>query len=188
MTAEPSCEKKESFQGRVFTVEEHLVLLEDGSKSRREIVRHTGGACVLALTADLQVAMVRQYRKAIEEFLWEIPAGKLEPGEDPQACARRELAEETGYLARDFRLLTVLYPTPGYCSEKLHIYLATGLVAGQARPDPGEFLTCRTQPLSELLDLAEKGLIRDAKTLTALLLTDRLLQKEPALAQKAEEM
>ncbi len=183
LKTEISSSQKESFQGRVFNVEEHQVLLEDGSQARREIVRHSGGACVLPLSSDLQVTMVRQYRKAVEEFLWEIPAGKLDLGEDPLACAQRELVEETGLTARNYHLLTVLYPSPGYCSEKLHIYLATGLVAGQARPDPGEFLTCRKQPLTDLLEQADKGLVRDSKTLTALLLTARLLATRPGLAQ-----
>jgi ADP-ribose pyrophosphatase len=175
------------FSGRVFNVEVHAVTLPDGTSSRREIVRHNGGACVLALDSQMGVAMVRQYRKAFDCELLEIPAGKLEAGEDPLDCARRELSEETGLTAARFHLLTTFYPSPGYSSEILHIYLATGLTPGQAHLDHGEFLSCQTCPLDELLDRVDRGEIRDAKTIIALTLTARRLNSDPGLIRETEE-
>lgn len=175
MYQEPSQKVDQPFSGRVFNVEVHAVTLPDGRTSRREIVRHSGGACILPLHDDGQVTMVRQYRKAFDCEMLEIPAGKLEPQELPLDCARRELSEETGLQASSFYLLTTLYPSPGYCSEALSIYLATGLTAGQAHLDDGEFLSCVTCPLEDLLDQVERGMIRDAKTIVALLLTARRL-------------
>ena len=178
---------EQPFSGRVFNVEVHAVTLPDGRMSRREIVRHNGGACVLPLDKDLNVTLVRQYRKAFDREMLEIPAGKLEPGEDPLTCARRELAEETGLTARQFLLLTVFYPSPGYCSEVLSVYLATGLTKGKANPDEGEFLACQTYPLDTLLDLVDQGKIQDGKTLIALLMTSRRIMQEPDLLEAVRE-
>ncbi len=179
---ETSIKTDQAFIGRVFQVEVQTVSLPDGRPARREIVRHSGGACVLALDEQHRVYMVRQFRKPFDRELLEIPAGKLEPGEDPLDCARRELSEETGLTADHMILLTALYPSPGYCSEVLSIYLATGLTAGQAHLDEGEHLSCQLYPLAQLLDWADKGVIHDAKTLAALLLADRRLKADPGLA------
>jgi ADP-ribose pyrophosphatase len=174
---EPSLQIEQKFCGRVFTAELHTVALPDGRTARREIVRHSGGACVLALDDHDQVAMIRQYRKAFEADLLEIPAGKLEPGEDPADCARRELSEETGFTTGSLSLLATLYPSPGYCSEVLSIYLATNLKAGQAHPDDGEHLSCSMIALHDLLDRIDRGEIRDGKTQVALLMLDRLRRR-----------
>lgn len=187
MYHEPSHHVEQPFSGRVFNVEVHAVTLPDGASSRREIVRHNGGACVLALDSRRCVTMVRQYRKAFDCELLEIPAGKLEKGEDPLDCARRELSEETGLSADRFQWLTTFYPSPGYTSEILHIYLATGLTPGQAHLDKGEFLSCQTLPLDTLLEMVDRGEIRDAKTVIALLLTARLLAGDPGLICGTEE-
>jgi len=170
------------FSGKVFQVEVQTVRLHDGQPARREIVRHNGGACVVAVDERLNVYLVRQYRKPYDEMLLEIPAGKLEPGEEPLACARRELTEETGLHAEKIEWLATLYPSPGYCSETLTIYLATGLTQGQASLDEGEHLSCHAYPLSELLDMIDRGEIRDAKTQVGLLALDRRLQ-----CQRTEE-
>lgn len=163
------------FDGRVFQVEVQSVRLHDGRPAMREIVRHSGGACVIPLDDDQHVYLVRQFRKPYDQMLLEIPAGKLEPGEDPLVCARRELTEETGLQADRFEHLSTLYPSPGYCSEILTIYLATGLVSGQANPDDGEHLSCHRYPLSEALTMLDNGEIRDAKTQVALLTLARRL-------------
>ncbi|MEA4888264.1 MAG: NUDIX hydrolase [Clostridiaceae bacterium] len=184
---ETSIKTDQAFVGRVFQVEVQTVSLPDGRPARREIVRHSGGACVLALDDQHQVYMVRQFRKPFDRELLEIPAGKLEPGEDPLDCARRELSEETGLTAENMVLLTRLYPSPGYCSEVLSIYLATGLTAGQAHLDDGEHLSCQPFPLTQLLDWADKGEIHDAKTLAALLLVSRRITANPGPAGNSGE-
>jgi ADP-ribose pyrophosphatase len=159
----------EVFSGRVFQVEVQTVKMPDGRPARREIVRHGGGACVLALDGSQGVHMVRQYRKAFDRELLEIPAGKLEAGEAPEACARRELTEETGLRAENLGLLATIYPSPGYCSEILYIYLATGLTAGEACLDDGEHLVSEILPLAEALAMVDRGELPDAKTQIALL-------------------
>jgi len=163
------------FIGRVFQVEVQTVQLHDGRPAQREIVRHNGGACVVAVDKQQNVYLVRQYRKPFDELLLEIPAGKLEPGEEPLVCASRELTEETGLSADRIEWLTTLYPSPGYCSETLTIYLATGLTQGEACLDDGEHLSCHAYPLTELLAMIDRGEIRDAKTQVGLLALHRRL-------------
>ena len=163
------------FAGRVFQVEVHDVRLPDGRMAKREIVRHNGGACVVAVDDDDNVYLVRQFRKPFEEELLEVPAGKLEVGEDPLECATRELMEETGLAARSIEWLATVYPSPGYLSEILYIYLATGLTYGQNNLDDGEFLSVHPYPMAELLAMIDRGEIRDAKTQVGLLRAARVL-------------
>jgi len=163
------------FEGQVFKVEVQTVRMPDGRPARREIVRHNGGACVVALDDKNQVYLVRQYRKPYDQELLEIPAGKLEPDEDPKTCAQRELAEETGLRAQNVKWLATIYPSPGYCSETLWIYLATDLTPGESRLDDGEHLTCQAYPLTDVLSMIDRGEICDAKTLVALLTLSRRL-------------
>ncbi|MGI6325353.1 MAG: NUDIX domain-containing protein [Saccharofermentanales bacterium] len=167
------------FEGRVFKVEVQSVRLQDGRPAYREIVRHPGGAGILAIDKELYVYLVRQYRKPYDQVLLEIPAGKLEPDEEPLACARRELIEETGLTAEHFEFLATVYPSPGYCSETITIFLATGLKPGWSQPEDGEFLSCDRMPLAEALTLLDLGKIPDAKTRIALLtLARRLVTKQ----------
>jgi ADP-ribose pyrophosphatase len=166
---EKTLQVEEVFSGRVFKVEVHQVLLPDERIARREIVRHNGGACVLALDDEGQIYLVRQYRKPLEAELLEIPAGKLEAGEEPIECAKRELLEETGLQAENLASLAILYPSPGYTSEVLTIYLATGLIKGPASLDEGEYLVLQRMPLADALSMLDRGEIRDAKTQVALL-------------------
>lgn len=168
-------ETEHIFHGRVFQVEKLQVTLPDGHKSMREIVRHNGGAAVVAVDEDGCVYLVRQFRMAAGKIMLEIPAGKLEQGEDPAACAARELTEETGLTAEKIVPLTAMYATPGYCSEKLYLYLATGLIQGDPHRDPGEFLNIRKYPMPELLAMIGRGEIEDAKTIAGVLLAERLL-------------
>ncbi len=158
------------FVGRVFQVEEMLVRLSDGSSANREIVRHNGGAAVVAIDSEDRVVLVRQYRKAAEQIMLEIPAGKLEPGEDPAACALRELREETGYRSGPLEPLMTMYPTPGYCSEKLHLFYTDQIVTGLAAPDEGELLEPVLLPLTECREAIRDGRIRDAKTVVGILM------------------
>lgn len=177
MFTEETISKDILFNGRVFQVELHTVRLPDGRQARREIVRHYGGACVVALDERRHVYLVRQYRKPYDMDMLELPAGKLEPGEDPLECARRELQEETGLLATDIRLLATVYPSPGYCSETLSIFLATGLSAGESQLDDGEFLDIHVFPIEQALAMIDSGEIRDAKTQIGLLKVARILSQ-----------
>ncbi len=161
------------FTGRVIQVEELSVLLPDGAVARREIVRHGGGAAVVAMDPQGRIVLVRQYRIAAASEMLEIPAGKLERGEDPAACAIRELREETGFRTETVRHLTSMYPTPGYCSEVLHIYSTDCVVPGDSHPDEGEYVETVLLPLSECLAMIGDGRIRDAKTIAGILLFSR---------------
>ncbi len=180
---ERTIQTEKIFDGRVFKVEVQTVELLDGKPAKREIVRHNGGACVVALDHDQKVYLVRQFRKPYDAELLEIPAGKLEPGEDPAECARRELIEETGLHADKIDFLAKIYPTPGYCSEILSIYLATGLTQGEAQPDADEHLSCHAFPLEEILAMIDRGEIYDAKTLVAILTLSRQLDKQNLAAE-----
>ena len=163
------------FTGRVFSVTVDQVQLEDGTTSAREIVHHHGGACVLPLFANGDICLVRQFRYAFGRPLWELPAGKLEPGEDPFEAARRELSEECGLTADRFTDLGALLPTVGYCSETIYIWAATGLHQNGAHPDEGEFLTVKRMPLEEAYRMVMAGEIGDGKTVVAVLKAKALL-------------
>ncbi|NLC39560.1 MAG: NUDIX hydrolase [Clostridiaceae bacterium] len=165
------------FIGRVFTVESTEVQLPDGRKSKREIVHHPGGACVLAVDDDGDIYLVRQYRVGAQAPLREIPAGKLEGDESPLLCARRELMEEVGLLADSWQLLTQFYPSPGYTDELIFVYLATKLSKGKQQLDEGEFLTVEKLPLHTAFEEVKSGQISDGKTIIAILMTAYLQAK-----------
>jgi len=165
------------FSGRVLHVRVDKVELENGRQSTREICLHPGGVGVLPLTDKGNVVLVQQFRYAYGKELWEIPAGKLEPGEDPAECGARELREETGYTAAKLIPLGCIYPSPGYGDERLYIFLAKGLSAGEATPDEGEFVSVREIPFEDLLTQVMRDEIHDAKTVTAVLKTARILEE-----------
>ena len=152
------------FEGKIFRVTRDKVILSDGQERPREVVLHHGGVGIVPVTENGDVLMVRQYRYAVSQELLEIPAGKLEAGEDPFEAAVRELSEETGCSAEHWTDLGEMYPTPGYCSEVLHIYLATGLKDGEMHLDDGELLSVERIPMDELYSRILKNEIRDAKT------------------------
>jgi ADP-ribose pyrophosphatase len=156
------------YEGRIIKVKVDEVLLPNGHTAKREIVNHQGAVAVLPLTDDGKMVAVRQFRKPLERTIVEIPAGKLEPGEEPLACASRELEEETGYQAKHFDHLSSFYTSPGFADELLHVYIATGLTKGESRPDEDEFVDVLELTLEEAHELHRSGEIRDAKTVTAL--------------------
>jgi ADP-ribose pyrophosphatase len=158
------------YQGRIVRFRVDTVALPDGSTTIREIVGTPGAVVVVPLTDDRQVRMVRQYRSAIGQFLLELPAGTLEPGEAPEQAAPRELAEETGDRAARWERLSGFYTVPGICDEYLHLFLATGLTPGQSNREPDEFIEVVTLPLDEALAMVKRGEIRDAKTIIGLLM------------------
>lgn len=166
---EAMLESKEIFNGRVIRVTLDKVQLEDGTTSTREVVHHHGGACVLPVDADGNVTMVRQFRYVLGEELWELPAGKLEAGEDPFEAAKRELSEECGLTADTYTELGVVYPTVGYDSERIYLWAAEGLHTVGQHLDAGEFLDVVKMPFAQALGLVMDGTIRDSKTQIALL-------------------
>lgn len=174
--SEKTIEKETVFEGKIITVRKDKAELEDGTVAPRELVIHSGGVCVVPLTKDNKVIMVRQFRYAFGEPLLEIPAGKLEIGEDHRSAGLRELTEETGAKCESFDYLGVCYPSVAYLTEKIHMYLARGLTFGESRPDEGEFLDVMQIPLDEAVRMVMNGEIPDAKTQLALLKTKMLIE------------
>jgi ADP-ribose pyrophosphatase len=152
-----------------FQVVRKTQITPDGKTHAREIVRHPGSVVLLPLLEDGRVVLIRNYRVAVEQWLIELPAGTLDPGEDPSTAAHRELAEETGYRARSLEMLCRFYPSPGILDEQMHLFLATGLEAGPASLEGGEQIEPCLVAWREALQMARDGRIQDAKTLTGLL-------------------
>lgn len=157
------------FDGKIIRVEKDTVLLEDGTQAFREVVRHPGGVCVLALTDKDEVLFVRQYRYPHAAVTLEIPAGKLEYGEDPETCGKRELLEECGCTAQSFSYLGKLFPTPAYDAEVIYMYLARGLQYADQHLDEGEFLDVERIPLADAVTMIMEDTIPDAKTQLAIM-------------------
>jgi len=158
------------FRGRVFAVRRDRVRLHDGNTTELDIITHHGAVTLVPLDAQGRVWFVRQYRHAAGETLLELPAGTLEPGEAPEACAAREIREETGFAAAQLRLLGEFYLAPGYSTEYQYVYLATGLSPAPLPQDADEFLEPVALPVAEVRRRALAGEFRDAKTLAALML------------------
>ncbi|WP_248925330.1 NUDIX hydrolase [Paenibacillus hamazuiensis] len=154
------------FQGRVISLQVDHVKLPNGETATREIVRHPGAVAVLALLDD-KLLVVEQYRKPLEKSQVEIPAGKLEPGEEPAEAAKRELEEETGYRCESIRHLCSFYTSPGFADEILHLYVAEKLTKGTVQLDEDEFIDCEAITLEQALDLIKQQRISDAKTILA---------------------
>jgi len=163
---EQTIESKPIFDGRIIKVQVDTVRLPNGETSTRELVRHPGAVAVIALL-DGKLLVVEQFRKALERAQVEIPAGKLEPGEDPREAALRELEEETGYRARTIRHLQTFSTSPGFAEEVIHLYSADDLEAGEVNLDEEEFLTCEAITLEQADAYIREGRIYDAKTLLA---------------------
>lgn len=166
---EKTLDSREIYNGRILRLTNDTVELENGKQSQREVVHHHGGAGIVPMTEQGEVYMVRQFRYAFGQELLEIPAGKLEAGEDPMAAARRELQEECGLTAGRIEELHPIYPSVGYDTEVIYLYLATDLRRAEACPDDDEFLTIEKWPLARLVEKIMAGEIRDAKTVAALL-------------------
>lgn len=155
--------------GRRITVALETTELPGGQILKRDVILHPGAVVILPLIDADHICLLRNHRFAIETDLWELPAGTCEPGEDPALTAQRELREETGYIARHWRKLCDFYPSPGFLTEMLHLYLATDLTAGAAAPEPDEELQPHTIAFEQALAWTRDGTIRDAKTMIGLL-------------------
>ena len=160
------------FTGRIFNVNRLRVKLPDGRDAVRDVVRHPGAVAIVALTDDGRICLVRQYRTSLGRVTVEVPAGKLDPGEDPLVCAERELREETGMEADQMAFLTTICTSVGFCDELIHIYMATGLHFAESNPDDDEFINVDLVPLPELIDAVLDGRIEDCKTVTGALICD----------------
>jgi len=164
------------YNGKILNVRKDTVELPNKNNADREVIEHSGGVCVLPLTEADEVIMVKQFRYPYETVLLEIPAGKLEKGESPLECGKRELLEETGCTAERFEYLGKLYPTPAYCTEVIHMYLARGLYdKGENNPDADEFLDVVKMPFDKVIDMIFRDELPDAKTQVAMLKTKILL-------------
>lgn len=161
-----------AWRGRIFDVNRLSVKLADGREAVRDVVRHPGAVAIVALTDDGRICLVRQFRTSLDRVTVEIPAGKLSPGEDPLECARRELTEETGFVAERMAFLTTIATSVGFADELIHIYMATGLSFSQSSPDADEFINVDLVPLQELIDAVLDGRIEDAKTVVGALVCD----------------
>jgi ADP-ribose pyrophosphatase len=166
------------FTGPLFRVLHDTLIEPDGRQNERDVIRHNGSVVILAIDnskskKDPWIVIERQYRHAANQYLWELPAGKLEPGEDPLAGAKRELAEETGYSAKKWKPLVEYFASPGFLGESMKVFLAEGLQAGDAHPEEDEKIEFRLVRLSDVLKMIDKGAILDGKTLTSVLLYAR---------------
>lgn len=172
---EKSVSSKEIFKGKIVTLKVDEVAMPDGKLAERELVLHPGGVGVVAVDAEGQVILVRQFRKPLETAIYEIPAGKLDKGEDHRLCGIRELEEETGLRAEEFRYLGYINPSPGFTDEVTHIYLATGLSQGECHPDEDEFLDVIRMPFQDAVRMVMENEINDAKTVAGILKAEKML-------------
>ncbi len=168
------------YKGKIVNLRVDDAELPDGTTALREVVEHPGGVCVAALTDTQELLFVKQFRYPYMEPVLELPAGKLEYGEDPFAAGKRELLEETGAAAEHYRDLGKLYPTPGYCGEIIHMYLAENLNFSEQHLDEDEFLEVRRIPLEEAFQMVMRNEIRDSKTQVGILKTYQLVKGQAA--------
>lgn len=167
-------ESRRIYTGRVLNLDVDRVRFPDGSVGELEMIRHSGASAVVPFLSDPagedpQLLLIKQYRYAADGFLYELPAGRLDPGEDPAVCARRELQEETGCTAERIEYLYTMYTTPGFTDEQIHLFMAVGLTHGETSHETDEFLTVEPVPLSRALEMIRDGAIQDAKTALGIL-------------------
>lgn len=174
---EKTLSEKLIFDGRIITVHLDDIELPDGSRATREVVEHSGGVCVAAMTEEKELYFVRQYRYPYKKVLLELPAGKLERGEDPMKAGVRELEEECGVVADTVISMGTVYPTVAYCSEIIYLFAAKGLRSTNQNLDEGEFLDVEKIPLADAVKMVMNGEISDSKTVALVLKTDNLVKE-----------
>jgi ADP-ribose pyrophosphatase len=163
------------YQGPVFGVRRDEVIEPSGVRTIREVVTHSGSVVVLPVLPDKRILLIRQYRHATRQYLWELVAGRMEAGETPRRAAARELIEETGYRAKRFRVFLDIFPTPGFLGERMFLLLAEGLTAGKAEPEEDEKIVSRAYNRKQLEGMIRRGKLRDAKTIAGILFYYRFL-------------
>ncbi len=166
------------YKGKIINLRRDTVRLSSGSEAVREVCEHHGAVSILPVLDSGEVVLVSQFRYPMKKELLEVPAGKLEIGEEPRSCAERELSEETGLSAKKIVELGCVYPSPGYLTEKIHLYLAIGAVEGEAHPDEGEELSVVRMKLSDAVAMCDRGEISDLKTIALIYRADRYLKGE----------
>jgi ADP-ribose pyrophosphatase len=172
------------YEGPIFGIRRDEVIEPSGVHAIREVITHPGSVVVLPVLPDGRILMIRQYRHAARQYLWELVAGRIDPGEKPPQAAARELMEETGYRARKFRIFLDIFPTPGFLEERMFILLAAGLTAGVAEPEDDENIVSRAYHRKQLEEMIRQGKVRDAKSIAGILYYFRfLLRKNDSLAE-----
>jgi ADP-ribose pyrophosphatase len=166
------------YEGPVFGVRRDEVLEPGGVRATREVVTHPGSVVVLPVLDDGRVVLIRQYRHAVRQYLWELVAGRIDAGETPKRAAARELLEETGYRAKRFSVFLDVFPTPGFVEERMFILLAEGLKAGEAQPEEDEKIEVRAYSVKELKQMIRRGKLRDAKSVAGILYYLTFLRKK----------
>lgn len=173
---EKTVSEQHIYTGNIINVDRITVTLPDGRLATRDIVKHPGASAIVPLNENGEMYMVRQFRKPLESVSLEIPAGKLDAGEDPAVCAARELKEETGLLARQIIHLVSIHSTPGFSNEILHLYAAVGLHEGESCADEDEFISTEKYSVKELIDMVLTGKITDAKSITGIFFADMIIR------------
>lgn len=163
------------YEGKVFGIRRDEVVEPGGVRTMREVITHPGSVVVLPVLDDRRILLIRQYRHATRQYLWELVAGRIDAGENPRKAAARELMEETGYRAKTFKTFLDVFPTPGFLEERMYILLAKGLTAGEAHPEADEKITNQAFKRKELEAMIQHGKIRDAKTIAGVLFYFRFL-------------
>ena len=166
------------YRGPVFGIRRDEVIEPSGVRTTREVITHPGSVVVLPVLADGRILLIQQYRHATRQYLWELVAGRMDPGETPKKAAARELIEETGFRAKRFRVFLDVFPTPGFLEERMFILLAEGLTAGEAEPEEDEKIISRAYTRKQLEEMIRGGKLRDAKSIAGILFYFRFLSPQ----------
>lgn len=178
MFEEKTMKSERLYEGKILNLRVDTVELPDKKYSKREIVEHPGSVAVIPITDDGSIILIKQYRKAVERFLLELPAGKMEINEEPRVTAIRELKEETGYTTEKMEYLIEFYTSPGFTNEKIYLFLATNLVKEEAEQDTDEYITVEKYNIDVLMKMIERGEITDSKTIIGILFAKKYLDSK----------
>ncbi len=172
---EKTVNSKKIFEGKIINLRVDTIELPNQKRATREIVEHPGAVGIVPITSNQEMILVKQFRKPVDDFLLEIPAGKLEKNEEPLSCAVRELKEETGYTSANIKSLFSFYTSPGFSDEKMYLYLATDITPGPSNPDEGEYIHIESYPIAQLVDMIYRDEIKDSKTIIGIMAAKNFL-------------